>query len=165
MYQWYILTGCERAIQIMLRPPHPKAPGVEAGVTETMIRELVHAFYGKVRRDDLLGPIFNAKVKDWEQHLDKLCTFWSSVTLMTGSYKGRPMEVHALVSGISDTHFERWLTLFCDTARDLCPPQAAQLFIERSERIAESLKLGLAIHRGESVVPDLRRNPQISDCS
>ena len=151
----------------MLQAPHSKSPGLEAGVTETMIRGLVHALYAKVRRDEILGPIFNAKVDDWDHHLHKLCTFWSSVALMTGSYKGRPMVVHALVPGISHPHFDRWLALFRDTARDLCPPEAAKLFIDRAERIAESLKLGIAIHRGESVVPDLARKPQIStgtDC-
>jgi hemoglobin len=131
----------------MFRAPHPKSLGVEAGITETMIRGLVHAFYARVRRDEILGPIVNAKVDDWDDHLDKLCTFWSSVTLMTGS-KGRPMEVHALVPGISHAHFDRWLALFRDTARDLCPPEAAKLFINRAERIAESLKLGIAIPTG-----------------
>ena len=151
----------------MLRAPHSKSPGLAAGVTENLIRELVQAFYAKVRRDEALGPIFNAKVDDWEHHLDKLCTFWSSVTLMTGSYKGSPMKVHARVPGISHALFDRWLSLFRDTALDLCPPEAAKLFIDRAERVAESLKLGIAIHRGESVVPDLARKPLISagtDC-
>ena len=79
----------------MTRDPHPKAPGLDAGVTEEMIRDLVHTFYARVRRDPLIGPIFNRVVEDWPAHLDKLCAFWSSVTLMTGRYKGTPMKVHA----------------------------------------------------------------------
>lgn len=139
----------------MARDPHPEAPGVAAGITEPMIRELVHAFYARVRLDPLIGPIFNERVGDWPSHLDKLCDFWSSVTLMTGRYKGTPMKVHADLPGIAREHFERWLALFDATARDVCTEEAAGLFIDRSERIAQSLQLGIAIHRGE-LVPGMR---------
>lgn len=129
-------------------PPHPKSPGLAAGVTEPMIRDLVHAFYAKVRRDPLLGPIFEAKVHDWDAHLATLCKFWSSVTLLTGTYKGRPMPVHAALPDIDSHHFARWLTMFEETARELCPPDAAELFIDRSQRIAQSLQQGIALIRG-----------------
>jgi hemoglobin len=75
----------------MTREPHPKAPGIDVGITEAVIPSLVHTFYARVRRDPLLDPIFNAHVQDWPAHLDKLCAFWSSVMLMTGRYKGTPM--------------------------------------------------------------------------
>jgi hemoglobin len=115
-----------------------------------MIRGLVQAFYAKVRRDGVLGPIFNTTIEDWDCHLEKLCAFWSSVTLMTGCYKGRPIEVHARLPNLSDKHFARWLELFRGTARELCPPEAARSFIDRAERISDSLKLGIAIMRGEN---------------
>lgn len=148
----------------MLRAPHPKSPGLAAEVTEEMINRLVHTFYAKVRRDEILGPIFNRRVGNWEEHLNKLCLFWSSVALMTGSYKGRPVEVHSRISDVSSPHFDRWLALFDETAREVCPPQAALLFIDRAVRIAESLKLGIAIDRGESVVPELARKSSDSAC-
>ena len=69
------------------------APGYAVGVTEEMIHDLVHAFYAKVRRDPALGPIFNRVIDDWDHHLAKLCDFWSSVTLMSGRFKGAPMEI------------------------------------------------------------------------
>src|SRR5687768_6746115 len=105
------------------------APGAGAGVTEEMIHELVHAFYAQVRRDPALGPIFNRAVEDWDAHLSKLCDFWSSVTLMTGRFKGAPMAVHAQLPDIRPTHFARWLHLFRQTAEAVCPPGAAALFI------------------------------------
>ncbi len=129
---------------------HPKAPGTAVDITERMICELVEAFYAKVREDGELGPIFNAAVEDWPAHLDKLSDFWSSVVLMSGRYKGRPMPVHAALPGISDEHFARWLELFGKTASVVCPPAAADLFIDRAMRIAESLKLGIALQRRES---------------
>jgi hemoglobin len=45
-------------------------------------------------------------------------------------------------------HFDRWLKLFEEAARDLCPPAAAELFIERARRVAESLELGVASANG-----------------
>jgi hemoglobin len=112
-----------------------------------MIRDLVHAFYAKVRRDALLGPIFNTKIDDWDDHLAKLCRFWSSVTLLTGAYKGRPMPVHAALPEIDDRYFAHWLALFAETASEICHPEAAALFVDRSQRIAESLRHGIALHR------------------
>ena len=135
----------------MLQPPHPKSPGLAAGVTDMMIHRLVHAFYANVREDESLGPIFDAHVQNWEEHLEKMCAFWSSVALLTGRYKGRPMDVHARLPEISDELFQRWLRLFGRAAREHCPAEAAQLFIDRSERIAESLKLGIAIRRHGNV--------------
>lgn len=134
----------------------PKAPGVAAGVTEPLIHDLVHAFYARVRADAVLGPIFNGAIHDWDAHLEKLCAFWSSVTLMTGRYKGTPMKVHADLPGITGDHFDRWLGLFRETAHDVCPPAAAALFIDRAERIAQSLELGIAIHRRQLLAPGER---------
>jgi hemoglobin len=129
---------------------HPKAPGFSLGITDAMIRGLVDAFYAKVRADAVLGPIFEAKIHDWEEHLAKLTDFWSSIVLMSGRYKGRPMPVHAAIPEISDDHFVRWLKLFGDTAGEVFPPQAALLFKDRAMRIAESLKAGIAIQRREA---------------
>jgi hemoglobin len=128
--------------------PHPKAPGLDAGIDEVLIGELVDRFYDAVRCDEILGPVFNARVENWDDHLTKLRAFWSSVVLMTGRYKGRPMPVHTAISEISDAHFERWLSLFAETAKTVCPPAAAALFIEKSERIGDSLRLGIAASRG-----------------
>ena len=141
----------------MSRETHSNAPGALVGASEAMIHGLVHAFYARVRADALLGPVFNNVVNDWDVHLDKLCAFWSSVMLMTGRYKGTPMKAHAELAEITPAHFERWLMLFEDTAVKTCPPEAARMFVDRANRIAESLKLGIALHRGERLVPPVRR--------
>jgi hemoglobin len=125
-------------------------PGVEVGITEEMIAELVHAFYAKVRRDPLLGPIFNEVIgDDWDEHLAKLCDFWSSVMLMTGRFKGAPMAAHVRLPAIGETHFARWLEMFGQTARQVCPPAAAALFEAKAAMIAQSLQLGIAVSRGD----------------
>jgi hemoglobin len=40
-------------------------------------------------------------------------------------------------------HFERWLTLFAETATEILPPALAATVIEKSQRIAENFKLGI----------------------
>ncbi|MGE0094078.1 MAG: group III truncated hemoglobin [Alphaproteobacteria bacterium] len=119
----------------------------ETGIDEAMIERLVRGFYARVQADPLLGPVFAARIQDWEPHLQRMCAFWSSVALMSGRYHGQPMRAHAPLP-IDAAHFDRWLALFEDTARELCPPVAAAHFIERARRIAESLELGIAISRG-----------------
>ncbi|MDY6923509.1 MAG: group III truncated hemoglobin [Pseudomonadota bacterium] len=115
----------------------------ETGIDEAMIARLVDGFYERVRSDPLLGPVFEDRIADWEPHLAQMRLFWSSVALMSGVYHGRPMPKH-LPLPVDARHFDRWLTLFEATARDLCPPAAADHFIERARRIAESLELGIA---------------------
>jgi hemoglobin len=117
------------------------------GIDEKMIERLVHTFYDRARRDPLIGPIFEDKVHDWDRHLARLCAFWSSVTLMSGRYHGQPMVAH-LPLPVDTPHFERWLELFAATAREVCPPVAAAHFVERAERIAASLDLGIAVQKG-----------------
>ena len=135
--------------------PSRAGPGVAAGVTEPMIHDLVHGFYTTIRDDPILGPIFNREVGDgWDAHLAKLCAFWSSVLLMSGRFKGSPMAAHAAVPDITPAHFTHWLNLFRQSAERLCPPDAAALFIAKSEMIAQSLQLGIAARRGE--LPPLR---------
>jgi hemoglobin len=117
------------------------------GIDEAMIQRLVHSFYEHVRADPLLRPVFEARVTNWEPHLERMCAFWSSVTLMTGRYHGRPMQAHAPLP-IGGAHFDRWLALFEATAREVCPPPAADLFITKARMIAASLELGIATNRG-----------------
>lgn len=125
------------------------------GIDEAMIERVVHAFYAAVRADPLLSPVFAARIGDWQPHLARMCAFWSSVVLMSGQYHGRPMPMHATLP-VSDAHFTRWLELFGDTARALCPPAAADLFIDRADLIAANLSRAVAIHQGHATPPVAR---------
>ena len=117
------------------------------GIDEPMIERLVRTFYGAVRTDDLIGPVFAERIVDWEPHIQRMCEFWSSVALMSGRYHGQPMVKH-LPLPVDGRHFDRWLELFERTARDVCPPVAAEHFIERAQRIAQSLEMGIAAGSG-----------------
>lgn len=122
------------------------------GIDETMIERLIHAFYDKVRSDALLGPFFAARIAptEWPAHLKTMVAFWSSVTLMTGRYHGRPMQAHEGLP-IDAVHFDRWLALFRATAIEVGPPPAAAHVIERAERIAVSLEAGIESVQGRSL--------------
>jgi hemoglobin len=136
-----IVTGVDRREQITAELSE------RTGITEAMIERLVRAFYDKVRTDPMLAPVFNARIRDWEPHLQQMCAFWSSVALMSGRYHGTPMVKH-LPLPVDAAHFDRWLDLFEMTAREICPPEAEAHFVERARRIATSLELGIANGKG-----------------
>ena len=126
------------------------------GLDEDVLRDLVHAFYGEVRRDPMLGPIFEARISDWGPHLDRMVAFWSSVALMTGRYHGHPVPAHTPLP-VGPEHFERWLDLFRATARATCTPAGAMHVIERAERIARSLHMAVEDAQAGSIAALRRR--------
>ncbi|HZH52917.1 MAG TPA: group III truncated hemoglobin [Microvirga sp.] len=115
------------------------------GVTEALIQRLVRTFYGRVIEDPDLGPIFRQALSHrWEEHLGIMVDFWSSIALRTGRYHGKPQIAHASL-GLTPELFGRWLVLFEATAREVCGPDVGAFFIDRAQRIADSLQIGLGI--------------------
>ncbi|CAM5399037.1 hemoglobin [Aquamicrobium terrae] len=121
---------------------------------EAMIHAVVHGFYDEIRRDALLGPIFNGVIapEAWPHHLAKMCDFWSATMLRTSRYDGRPLPPHLAIPELGEEHFRRWLTLFQATVTRLCPPEVATLFLERALRIAHSFRLAIAYNRGHDTL-------------
>jgi hemoglobin len=130
----------------------------DSGIDETMIENLVRSFYDSARLDPLIGPIFEAKVHDWNAHIRQICDFWSSTLMKSGRYRGQPMVAH-MPLGVETTHFDRWLQIFNETVREICPPDAASQFLERAYRIAESLELGIAAQKTDIEAIPRRRFP------
>jgi hemoglobin len=113
-------------------------------MTEVQLTQLVHSFYGKVRDDAVLGPVFDQAISDWPHHLGKMVDFWSSVMLTSGRYKGNPLMMHLKhIARIRPDMFERWLELWRETARETLDEAGASAVIAKAERIAESLQLGM----------------------
>lgn len=110
------------------------------------ISDLVDRFYGKVRLDPEIGPIFNAAIDDWPAHLTLLKSFWSTVLFTERTYKGDPLAKHLPLS-LDPPHFVRWLELFEETAREVMPPEHAQLIVEKSHRIAQNFQAAIAYYR------------------
>ena len=117
----------------------------QAELTETTLAAFLDAFYARVRRDPLIGPVFAEKIPDeaWPRHLATIHDFWSSVLLKTGRYKGNPFARHLGIAGIDPAHFARWLGLFEETAAQVFVPEIAREIVERAHRIGDSLKAGL----------------------
>ena len=91
-----------------------------------------------------IAPGLDAAVQDWTTHLDTLVAFWSSVLLRSGTYRGNPMSAHRPLD-LDEAHFERWLALWGETAREsLTPPEAAHVSA-LAQRIGQSLRIGLGI--------------------
>lgn len=101
-----------------------------------MIERVVHTFYDRIRDDEVLGPIFNDTIHDWDSHLATMVDFWSSIMNVTGRYRGSPPMKHAAVPAIQPEHFVRWVALFGETVDEVCPPPIATSFRLRSERMA-----------------------------
>lgn len=121
--------------------------------TEEEITELVHRFYAEVRRDEVLGPIFNEHVDDWDHHLGKLVDFWSAILLKTRRFSGSPMTKHVALPMLSEALFQRWLELFEQNAYRHANRAMADYACKMAARIAQSLWLGYQIQRSPDAVP------------
>ena len=115
------------------------------GIDDAYISLLVDEFYRRIRADETLGPIFEEAIGDrWDYHLPRMKSFWASVALNAGTYSGQPVPAHKKLSRVQQSHFQTWLALFRQTLQDTAPtPEAVDYFMERANRIAESLQLAM----------------------
>jgi len=109
--------------------------------------ELVRRFYARVRQDAGLSPIFEDAIENWGRHLDLLTDFWSSIMLTSGRYKGNPMAAHLKhAPRLTPALFDRWLSLWEQTALEVLEPDEAALILSKARRIATSLQLAIHHH-------------------
>ncbi len=78
------------------------------------IKTFVDDFYIKVRNDNLLAPVFAARITDWQPHLNKMYRFWNAALFQVREYVGNPMAKHSTLP-IDGSHFEQWINLFYET--------------------------------------------------
>ena len=80
---------------------------------------LVNTFYEKIKSNPTLGYIFNDVAKvNWDEHLQKMYSFWASILLGEHSFNGNPMQKHIALSKITamtEVEFTEWLLLFHQT--------------------------------------------------
>jgi hemoglobin len=106
---------------------------------------LVHHFYRRVRQDELLGPIFDVHIQHWDEHLERMVRFWSSLLLRSGTYSGTPMPRHTALPDIEGHMCTRWLELFRLTTEEFDNPPFVAQANEFAHRVARSLWLGYQI--------------------
>jgi hemoglobin len=113
------------------------------------IVRLVDAFYGRVRADAMLGPIFDDVAQvDWATHLPRMYDFWEAVLFGAATFKGNPLAVHrelATRTPLTDREFQRWLRLFHATIDDLFVGVMAEEARARSSRIAAVMQYHVAL--------------------
>ncbi|MFY0605845.1 MAG: group III truncated hemoglobin [Cyclobacteriaceae bacterium] len=121
------------------------------------INELVNAFYATIRRDELLGPIFNHHIKEemWPVHLDKLTDFWETNLFGIPKFKGSPSQKHTAVDkhmnhGIEPAHFEHWLRLWHATIDSLYTGELALKAKLSAQKMANGQYMVIWSHRPEN---------------
>jgi hemoglobin len=115
---------------------------------------LVRTFYGKIRKDEILGPIFNKIISDWESHLELLTDFWESQLFLKRSYSGNPVEVHQEVDNkmehtITPEHFGYWINLWFSTIDELFDGETAWIAKNRAQKMSTMLYLQIYQQRNK----------------
>lgn len=111
------------------------------------IKLMVNSFYDQVRKDDLIGPIFHARIQnDWQPHLEKMYRFWQTVLLNQHTYSGRPFPPHAQLP-VEKKHFDRWVNLFHQTVDKRFEGPQANEAKWRATKMAQLFESKIAYHR------------------
>jgi hemoglobin len=91
------------------------------------ILKLIKSFYADVRQHAVLGPIFNAKIQNWPEHLEKIAEFWALQAGGESRYRGGFGAAH-LSLGLQPEHFQLWLGLWeFNNSRLLAPREAEEM--------------------------------------
>lgn len=130
-------------------------------MTHEEIDRLMAAFYARIRRHDVLGPIFLRAVGEddpaWREHEAKIASFWRNAILMDREYSGNPMAVHMMNPEIKVEHFATWLELFRKVAEEVLPPDKARNITGLANRIGQGLSYGVEnARRTRGAPPSLR---------
>jgi hemoglobin len=125
-----------------------------AGIHDIETREdceqLVRAFYGRALRDPVIGYLFTDVAKlDLEAHVPVIASFWETILLGAGTYRGGAFRPHAALhakAGLREGHFARWLALWRTTVDELFAGERAELAKAHAERVARAFLMRLQAH-------------------
>lgn len=109
------------------------------------IHLLVTQFYKKVRKDQVLESFFD-RIEDWDEHFERLTTFWESSLFLQTKYYGNPLEAHVKAdkehdSKITELHFGIWLNLWYQTIDELFVGEVADNAKRRARKMGTFLYL------------------------
>lgn len=121
------------------------------------IQLLVETFYSKIRKDELLGPIFNTHISEdeWPSHLIKLTDFWETNLFGVRKFKGSPTKKHLKVDEnldykIDQMYFGKWLNLWVETINNLFVGVCADNAIYTARKMATGQYLTLWYQKPEN---------------
>ncbi|MBP9153104.1 MAG: group III truncated hemoglobin [Flavobacteriales bacterium] len=117
------------------------------------IKLLVDTFYDNVRKDELIGPIFDRIIEGrWPQHLEKMYRFWQTVLLEEHTYYGSPFGPHAKLP-VNLEHFERWIGIFSQTVDQLFTGDKADEAKMRATKMAQMFHHKIEYYKNNSANP------------
>jgi len=138
------MTG--QPVELDLSPADGSTHNQNHTISVEKIREMVELFYSRTQQDDLLGPIFQERVADWDAHYEKMTRFWASATMRAGTYSGRPIEAHSF-GGFTKAHFDRWVVMFTATANDVFSKSDAEVLTDLAKRMASTIAMRIGVGR------------------
>jgi len=112
-------------------------------ITAEQIDLVMRRFYAGVRKDPVLGPIFNRHVENWPEHEEKIARFWRNAILFERSYDGNPMMAHMQAGDVRADHFDVWLALFDRVLDETLPGETAAAWSALVHRIGRGLRMGV----------------------
>ncbi|MBE8715365.1 group III truncated hemoglobin [Sphingobacterium hungaricum] len=117
------------------------------------IRLFVDTFYARIRKDDLIGPIFTERIGDkWAIHLEKMYTFWETILFEQKTYFGAPFLPHATMN-LEPHHFQRWISIFESTLHELNQGANTEKAIWQGKRMAEIFMSKIAYYKTQAGKP------------
>lgn len=115
------------------------------------IETLIDAFYDKVRKDNNIGPIFNAAIgNDWSHHLPIMYKFWDMVLFSAPGYAGSPVRKHTDLDKripLEKVHFDRWLELWNTTVDELFFGEIADMAKNKASLMANLIHMKVEMTR------------------
>lgn len=118
------------------------------------VQLLVEMFYRKIRKDNVLGPIFSTIITDWESHLTLLTDFWETQLFLKRKYYGNPVTAHQEVDdkmnhSITSEHFGLWLNLWFATIDELFEGETAWVAKNRAQKMSTMLFIQIFQQRSQ----------------
>lgn len=108
------------------------------------IEFLVDEFYKQVVKDNVIGFFFTKVIKlDWDNHMPIMYSFWETLILGNGDYKGNPMLKHISLNRkekMLPKHFDKWLELWKSTLEANFKGENAAKALEKAKQIGGLMK-------------------------
>ncbi len=115
------------------------------------IEVLINSFYDQVKKDDIIGYIFNEVIgNDWSHHLPVMYDFWDMVLFSKPGYAGNPTRKHVELdkrTPLKKEHFDRWVLLWNNTVDSLYKGELADLAKNRASLMAHLINMKVEMSR------------------
>jgi hemoglobin len=123
---------------------------------EAHVKKLIDTFYDKVRKDAVIGHIFNEIIgTHWDKHLPTMYQFWNMVLLSKPGYEGYPTKKHMDVDKripLHQEHFDRWILLWDETVDAHFKGTNATHAKEKAKLMAELIMIKIDDSRTGNVI-------------